>query len=157
TPSGNSTKLFGTLPQGATFGEQSELGYAGQVQLSTNDFGLMFGTSPQGFPIHNLIGGARFRPMRGPITFMFLRDSVKDSLVSYAGVRDPGTGIVWGGVISNAGSVQLKWDTRREGFYVTARYSDLRGQNVPDNTSVDGSAGMYFNLVRKPLVGFSIG
>ena len=117
----------------------------------------MFGTSPQGFPIHNLIGGARVRPKHGPITFMFLRDSVKDSLLSYAGVRDPGTGIVWGGIISTAGSVHLKWDGRREGFYVNARYSDLRGKNVPDNSSVDGSAGMYFNLVRKPWFGFSLG
>ena len=88
---------------------------------------------------------------------MFVRDSVKDSLLSYAGVRDPGTGIVWGGVISNAGLVQLKWDARREGVYATFRYSDLRGQNVPDNTAIDGNAGMYFNLLRKPFLGVALG
>ena len=157
TPSGSSTRLFGTLPPGAVFGEQSALGYAAQVQLSTNDVGLMFGTSPQGFPIHNLLGGARFRPGHGPITFLFVRDNIKDSLLSYAGVRDPGTGTVWGGVISNAGSIQFKRDTRRKGVYATARYSDIRGQNVPDNYSVDGNAGFYVNVVQKPLFGVSVG
>ncbi|HEV2472498.1 MAG TPA: cellulose synthase subunit BcsC-related outer membrane protein, partial [Chthonomonadales bacterium] len=57
TPDGSSTLMFGTLPAGALFGEQSKLGYSGLAQLSTNTFGVAFGTTPQGFAIHNLIGG----------------------------------------------------------------------------------------------------
>jgi len=157
TPNGNSTLSFGTLPQATPFGEQSALGYGGEVQLSTTDFGLMFGTSPQGFETRNLIGGVRFRPLHGPLTLLFVRDSVKDSLLSYAGVRDPGTGLVWGGVVSNSGSLQLRRDARRNGQYLTVRYSDIRGTRVPDNSSVDGNAGVYFNAVQKPHVGFSLG
>jgi hypothetical protein len=157
TPNGSTARTLGTLPQGTLFGEQSALGYSGDVQLSTTDFGLMFGNSPQGFLTHNLLGGVRFRPLHGPLTILLVRDNVKDSLLSYAGIRDPGTGIVWGGVMSSSGSVQLRRDSRLNGQYFTVRYSDIRGKNVPDNYSVDGSAGAYFNVIQKPHVGFTIG
>jgi len=156
-PSGSSSLQLGTLPQGALFGEQSTAGYGGEVQLSTNTFGLMFGTTPQGFPVRNLTGGARFRPLNGPVTFLFVRDSVKDSLLSYAGLRDPGTGIVWGGVMSNSGSVQFRRAARRNGQYLMVRYSDIRGRNVADNTAIDGNAGFYFGVVQRALVTFTVG
>jgi cellulose synthase operon protein C len=153
SPNGGSALPFGTLTQGTLFGEQKEFGLAGEGQLSTNTFGLAFGTSPQGFPIHNLVGGMRFRPANGPLTFMFERDSIRDSLLSYAGARDPGTGQVWGGVVSNTGSLQLSHDVRGTGQYVTLNYGFIQGTNVPDNWKVGGSAGVYLRVVK----GLSLG
>src|SRR5439155_10671963 len=107
TPNGQSKSQFGTLPRGATFGQQTTAGVAGEVQISTSTFGLDFGVSPQGFPVENLTGGIRFRPLGGPFTLLAVRDSVKDSLLSYAGVRDPGTGIFRGVVVSTRRTLQL--------------------------------------------------
>jgi Tfp pilus assembly protein PilF len=161
TPNGSSTDRFGSLGQGAIFGEQSALGYAGEAQLSMKSFGLMVGTSPQGFPVHNLIGGLRFRPLEGPLTFTATRESVTDSLLSYAGARDPGTGVVWGGVVSNTGVVQLKWNpspnsgNSRLGVYFSGGGGVLQGKNVPNNYEVLGGAGVYGVLFKGFTLGFN--
>jgi tetratricopeptide (TPR) repeat protein len=162
-PNGSSGYRFGSLAQGATFGEQSALGYAGEAQLSMSTFGLMFGITPQGFPVHNFTGGLRFRPLNGPFTFMAQRDSVKDSILSYAGARDPGTGIVWGGVVSNTGTVQLKWDpspngrNSRVGMYISGGGGFLQGRNVPDNWEAQGNAGVYGRIVKGLTLGVNAG
>ncbi len=160
TPNGSSTLMFGTLPAGALFGEQSKTGYAGLAQLSTNNFGMAFGTTPQGFAVHNLIGGIRYRPANRWFTLQGTRDSVKDSLLSYAGARDPGTGIRWGGIVANTGTV--KFDSappsnnllyRTVGYYGSGSYSFIQGQHVPNNWSVTGNAGLYWQIVQ----GFTVG
>ncbi|MGH9587468.1 MAG: cellulose synthase subunit BcsC-related outer membrane protein, partial [Acidobacteriaceae bacterium] len=152
TPDGSSKLQFGTLPAYALFGEQSKTGYGGLVQLSTNTFGVAFGTSPQGFAVHNFIGGVRYRPLNSWFTFIAVRDSVKDSLLSYAGSRDPGTGIRWGGVVSNTGTV--KFDSvpvngsvyKRFGIYGSGSYSFLQGLHVPNNWSASANAGLYWQM-----------
>jgi len=159
TPDGSSTLMFGTLPAGALFGEQSKIGYSGLVQLSTNTFGMAFGTTPQGFAVHNLIGGIHYRPLNGWLTVDGVRDSVKDSLLSYSGSRDPGTGIRWGGVISNTGTVRfdsapsssIRYKT--VGEYAAGSYSLIQGRHVPDNWSVAGNAGLYWQMVQGLTLG----
>lgn len=159
TPDGTSKLMYGTLPKGATFGQQWQMGYGGNIQLSTKTFGVMAGTSPQSFPIHNVIGGIRYRPFNGPITFLGLRDSVKDSLLSYAGARDPGTGIRWGGVVANTGSVIFDSAPangsvyKRFGEYGLASYSLLQGTKVPDNWSALANAGLYWQVIQGLTVG----
>ncbi len=159
TPDGSSTLMFGTLPAGALFGEQSKIGYAGVAQLSTNTFGMSAGTTPQGFAVHNLIGGFRYQPLNGWFTLLAVRDSVKDSLLSYAGARDPGTGIRWGGVISNTGTA--KFDSapssnvryKTIGEYASVSYSFIQGRHVPDNWGASGNAGLYWQVVKGLTVG----
>src|SRR5438445_9135678 len=156
TPNGQSKFQFGTLPRGATFGQQTTAGVAGEIQISTATLGLDFGVSPQGFPVENLTGGIRFRPLGGPFTFLAVRDSVKDSLLSYAGVRDPGTGIVWGGVVSDTGTVQFDHKGERNGGYANASFSYLTGKNVPDNWNASAAAGVYFKVVKGLSVGLNV-
>lgn len=153
TPDGGSNQAFGTLPAHALFGKQASFGYSGFGQLSTKTFGLMAGTSPQGFPVHNLIGGFRFRPGNRWFTLLGVRNSVTDSLLSYAGAVDPGTGLRWGGVVANRGEVRLDSAPsngiryKRIGEYAAGSYSFLQGLRVPDNWSVTGNAGLYWQVV----------
>ena len=162
TPNGSSTNSFGSLAEGALFGEQSALGYAGEAQLSMKTVGLMVGTSPQGFLVHNLIGGLRFRPANGPFTFTAVRDSVRDSLLSYAGARDPGTGLVWGGVVSSTGMLTLKWDPSPAvqdthiGMYISGGGGILQGKNVPSNWEALGNAGLYGEIVKGLTLGANV-
>jgi tetratricopeptide (TPR) repeat protein len=153
TPNGQSKSRFGTLPPGATFLKQSTGGVTGELQISTDNFGLDFSATPAGFPVQNLTGGIRFRPVGGPITFLAVRDSVKDSLLSYAGVRDPGTGIVWGGAVSNTGTVKLEHKSERAGQYASVSFSYITGKNILNNWNASGSAGLYFVVAK----GLSIG
>lgn len=52
-PDGTSAYRFGTAPVGAIFASQSTSGLAGEIQLSTENFGLRLGASPTGFPVYN--------------------------------------------------------------------------------------------------------
>ena len=156
TPNGQSKSRFGTLLPGAAFREQTTGGVTGELQISTGTFGLDFGATPKEFPVQNVIGGIRFRPLGGPITFTATRDSVKDSMLSYAGVRDPGTGIVWGGVVSNTGVVQFDHKNPRAGEYLAVGGSYLTGKLVPMNWSAFGSAGVYFVVVKGLSVGLGV-
>jgi hypothetical protein len=162
TPDGSSSLMFGTLPANALFNEQSKIGYSGLAQLSTDTFGLSVGTSPQGFAVHNLIGGFRFRPLNGWFTVEGVRDSVKDSLLSYAGAVDPGTGVRWGGVVAN--TVTAKFDSapstniryKRIGEYASGSYSFIQGLHVPDNWSAAGNAGLYWQMVPGLTLGANL-
>jgi hypothetical protein len=141
------------------FGDQSSFGYSGIAELSTNTFGLSVGTSPHGFPVHNLIGGIRFRPHNGWLTLLGTRDSIKDSLLSYAGAHDPVTGVRWGGVVSNtvtsrfnsAPSSNLFYKTIGE--YASVNFSFIQGLNVPNNWSAAGNAGLYWQAVQGLTLG----
>lgn len=146
TPDGRSESRFGTLRPGALFVEQHASGYAGEVQLSSDSFGISFGSSPRGFLADTWIGGLRLGRADGPIRLMAVRDLVKDSLLSYAATRDPRTGTVWGGVVSNAVSLQLNYDNDGSGLYVVLGSAALRGHNVPDNWNAEGSAGGYWTI-----------
>jgi tetratricopeptide (TPR) repeat protein len=162
TPNGSSNLMFGTLPAKAAFAEQSNVGYSGIAELSSNTFGLMVGSSPHGFPVHNLIGGVRFRPHNGWFTLLGTRDSVKDSLLSYAGAHDPVTGIRWGGVISNtatsrfdsAPSSNLFYKT--VGEYASVSFSLIQGLHVPNNWSAAGNAGLYWQAVQGLTLGVNV-
>jgi tetratricopeptide (TPR) repeat protein len=163
TPDGYASLPYGTLPAYAHFGEQSKIGYGGLAQLSTKTFGLAAGTSPQGFAVHNVIAGLRFRPGNGPLTLTAVRDSVKDSLLSYAGARDPGTGLRWGGIVANTGTVSFSTAPRTNasyqtvGFYAAGSYSFIQGLNVPDNWSVTANAGLYWQMVQGLTLGANAG
>jgi hypothetical protein len=159
TPDGSSSLMFGTLPANTTFEEQSAIGVAGLAQLSTGTFGLAVGTTPREFRVPNLTGGVRYRPLDGWFTLLGVRDSVKDSLLSSAGVRDPGTVIVWGGVVSNTGTFQfnsapstnIRYKTLGE--YASGSYSFIQGKKVPDNWSAAGNAGLYWRVMQDLTVG----
>jgi hypothetical protein len=69
---------------------------------------------------------------------------VVDSLLSYVGVEDKYSGKKWGQVTKNGGSAQLSYDNADAGFYAGFGVYDYVGENVPSNTSVNGSAGVYF-------------
>ena len=163
TPDGYASLPFGSLPAYSIFGQQSKIGYGGLAQLSTNTFGIAGGVTGEGFPVHNVIGGIRFRPGNGPLTLSATRESVKDSLLSYSGARDPVTGQIWGGVVANTGSLGISTAPRSNakyqtvGFYMSGSYSFIQGLNVPDNWSVDADTGFYWQMVQGLTLGVNAG
>jgi hypothetical protein len=88
---------------------------------------------------------------------MYEREPLKDTILSYAGLRDPVTQTVWGGVIGDKGSVAGNWGNEKSGAYFGIGYQRLTGHQVPTNQRVDGTVGMYWRLIATPVGSLTVG
>ncbi|HEY0795305.1 MAG TPA: cellulose synthase subunit BcsC-related outer membrane protein [Acidisarcina sp.] len=155
-PDATSNYRFGsgsTLPTDAQFAS----GTGASVQLATRDVEASVGFSPSGFLVRNVLGTVSVRPAHGPVTLSAYRMSEKDSLLSYAGIRDPATGLAWGGVVASGGSIQFAHGGAASGFYGSLDAQRLTGQRVLDNTRVMGNAGAYWVAMSNPYGDLKIG
>ena len=157
---------IGTLTAADTTppGQQNAFGIGGEVQLAFPHLALAGGYTPYGFLVATFTGRFQWKPGNGPFTFNFIRDPLKDTQLSYAGLRDPsgntlGTlGQIWGGVVQNQGNVQYSRGDAQSGFYLGAGGQYITGYHVLTNRRFDGSGGAYWRLLTSPEYGnLSIG
>jgi tetratricopeptide (TPR) repeat protein len=145
----DSQARFGTGAFGlhaAPPGQHAEgVGLLGTYQLGWAKVDV--GTSPIGFQQQNLLGGIELSPeIADGVRLRILgeRRSVTDSVLSYAGTKDPATGIAWGGVTRSRGHAQLEFSLREANFYAGGGYAVLDGENVVSNREYDlGAGGSY--------------
>ena len=144
--------------------QQNAFGIGGEVQLAFPHLALAGGYTPDGFLVATFTGRFQWKPGNGPFTFNFLRDPIRDTQLSYAGLRDPSgntlgnLGQIWGGVIQNQGNVQYARGDAESGFYLGAGGQYITGYNVLTNDRFDGSGGAYWRLLTSPEHGnLSIG
>ena len=153
--------IIGTLPANALNApaQQFSSGVGGEVQMVTQNFGLALGYTPYEFLVSNITAHARYRPFGGHFTFLADRDSVKETQLSYAGLRDPGSattvfsGNIWGGVISTGGGLRFDVGGERSGLYFTFSGASLNGYHVLPNRTYNGSGGAYFRVKVWPQYG----
>ncbi len=110
------------------------------------------GSSPLGFPITNILGGFEVAPKLTDSVRLRVqaeRRSVLDSLLSYAGQRDPLTGQTWGGVTQTGGRAQLETSMGAGSAYVLAGYASLDGTHVAHNTRREAGAGFSYPLWKQ--------
>ena len=145
-------------------GQQNSVGIGGEVQLAFPHLAIAGGYTPEGFLVATFTGRAQWKPGNGPFTFNFVRDPVRDTQLSYSGLRDPAgntlgnLGQIWGGVVANQGGVQFSKGDAESGFYIGAGGQYLTGYMVETNTRFDGSGGAYWRLLTSPEYGnLSIG
>lgn len=153
----------GTLPADAYNLSQYGYGVAGantrqSAQGTTlaagyigNGMRVDIGTTPLGFPVSNVVGGvkwSRYTEITG-FSFDVSRRPVTSSLVSYAGVHDPTSGVVWGGVLSTGASLHLSRDIGRLNVFVDPGYFWLSGTNVLSNTEYALRAGFDWSFFRE--------
>ncbi|MDD3799836.1 MAG: cellulose synthase subunit BcsC-related outer membrane protein [Novosphingobium sp.] len=96
-----------------------------------------------------------FRAAATPRLSQYLRASafaerkpVTDSVVSYAGTRDPVTGERWGQVMRFGAGAGLSYDADGNGVYGEGRYYRFDGQNVVRNTGFEANVGGYLRAWR---------
>ena len=83
---------------------------------------------------------------------------VKDTQLSYAGLRDPGSvthvysGNIWGGVISTTGGARIDVGGEKSGLYISADGGTLTGYHVLDNKKYEGLMGAYFRVPAGPAM-----
>ena len=158
---GNTIPVIGTLRADAiaTPTQQFASGIGGEFQLNTTHLGLAVGYTPYEFLVRNVTGRLQLRTANGHLTFFGDRDPVKDTQLSYAGLRDPGTisavngGTIWGGVISTTGGVRIDLGNERSGLYLSGDGGTLTGYNTLDNKKYEGSVGAYFRVHHWPGYG----
>jgi tetratricopeptide (TPR) repeat protein len=159
TPTGAETLQQGTLPKTAIPTPQSASGIGGELQLRTSLFAANVGYTPYGFLIGNVTGGLYIHPPASHFTLTFSCDPIYDTQLSYAGLRDEGSagpsyaGNIWGGVITNAGELQIASGDSRWGWYLQGGGQYITGVHVPSNTRVDGTAGAYWGVLNRPEYG----
>jgi tetratricopeptide (TPR) repeat protein len=139
--------------------QQNAAGLAGEVQLAFPHLALAGGYTPYGFLVATFTGRAQWKPGNGPFTFNFVRDPVKDTQLSYAGLRNPAgntlgnQGAIWGGVIANQGNVQYAHGSGESGMYMGVGGQYITGYNVENNIRIDGNGGAYWRLKTVPEYG----
>jgi len=137
---------------GGPLPDKSHSGVAFAVGSQIGDLRLDVGSTPLGFPIVNAVGGALYDGRMGEVSYSIdvSRRAMVSSLLSYAGARDPNTGRVWGGVVSNGVRVNLSRDRGETyGVWGLGGLYRLTGQNVLDNHKSELMAGAYRRFVNE--------
>lgn len=116
------------------------------MALTGANYRADIGTTPLGQDLNTVVGGVKWSPKLTDYLSLILtaeRRAVKDSLLSYVGLKDSYSGKTWGRVTKNGGSLQLSYDDGDAGFYAGGGGYSYTGENVASNTSVNAGAGVY--------------
>ena len=118
------------------------------------------GSTPQGFAVQNVTGGAAWSGKLGGIGYTLdaSRRPLNSTLLSYGGTRDPRTGEVWGGVVQTGATVSLSYDQGGAvGLWGNLGWHQLTGRNVADNTRTDLMGGGYWRAINTPTQRLQLG
>jgi cellulose synthase operon protein C len=157
TLSGTASSRFGSGARTSdplrALGTALSAGYEGRALAAE------VGSSPLGFPVQSLVGSVELRHAFGPVRVGLegARRSVTESLLSYAGVRDPGTGRTWGGVVSEGGRLELGLELAPVRAYASGAYDWLVGDEVAQNRRAVASVGFDATVARGPLGAWTLG
>lgn len=149
--SATDAKLFGTGPiyGGQARGSDSETGLGFTLGVSSTNFGAMLGVSPLGFTESSLIGQLNLHPEGSPVGFSLFRESVTDSVLSFAGATDPQTGQSWGGVFRNGVGVNFGTGSQDTNIFGSLKLAYLNGTHVQNNTQVEGNFGADWSVFER--------
>ncbi|WP_407971355.1 cellulose synthase subunit BcsC-related outer membrane protein [Burkholderia pyrrocinia] len=138
---------------------QSTTGVALGAGYRTDAWRFDLGTSPLGFPVHYLVGGVRYRFDAGPASFSVnaSRRPETSSVLSYAGMRDPWTGAVWGGVRRDGMNLRASVDVGRTNLFAELGAGVLSGRNVERNAEVTLRTGFTVPVYERAMMKVSTG
>ncbi|WP_370888273.1 cellulose synthase subunit BcsC-related outer membrane protein [Caballeronia sp. RCC_10] len=110
-------------------------GLGGGVGYVSDTWRFDLGSTPLGFPVHYLVGGARYRFDAGPASFSVSasRRPVTSSELAYAGLTDPLTHTVWGGVRRDGLDFHVGADIGKIETFADISVGVLTGRNVASN------------------------
>ncbi|WP_419816420.1 cellulose synthase subunit BcsC-related outer membrane protein [Glacieibacterium sp.] len=118
------------------------------------------GTTPLGFGKTGIVGGVTLSPRLSPSVTAKVwaeRRPVEDSVVAYAGTRDPVSGDFWGAVRRAGGGASMSYDVGGTGVYADGSYYAYKGSNVRSNHGIQANVGGYTRVYRNRNSTLSIG
>ena len=104
-----------------------------------------------GFPVQNMVGGIRkgWEANKVDYALEIFRRPQTNSLLSYAGARDPATGEIWGGIAYTGVGGRLAHTFGQFNTFASAEYGLLRGKNVLDNNRLALRIGIDKDVLRR--------
>lgn len=159
-------------------GRQNAGGMSLNAAYAYQNFAGEIGTTPLGFPVENLVGRVALN-WPGPaavstalptiplaptnvinplqVRVEGARQPITDSLLSYAGTRDPVSRLVWGGVVKTGGDGLVSYDDGDFGMYGGGGAWSIDGKSVASNSELEGLVGAYVRPYRAGANAFKIG
>jgi cellulose synthase operon protein C len=147
---GTSNYAFGSSGVALIGQDQFQSGVGGDLQLSTRLLDASLGFSPYSFYVSHILGSLSLHPSSFPFSFRVYRDQVKETMLSYAGEKDPLTGEIWGGVVASGAEGNLSLGSAQSGFYLQGGAAQLTGVKVNNNNRMYGSTGAYWTVYSNP-------
>jgi cellulose synthase operon protein C len=154
---GTSNYAFGNSGAALIGQDQFQSGVGGELQVSTRAVDASLGFSPSTFYVSHVLGSISAHPTNFPFHFRVYRDQVKETMLSYAGEKDPLTGAIWGGVVASGAEGGLSLGSAESGFYLDAGGAQLTGHNVNNNSRIYGSTGAYWTAYSNPYGTLKVG
>lgn len=139
---------FGTVEDGTGERDISAEGVALGVGYKHRNWQLDLGVTPVNFARSEVVGGLSCKFTFRDIALILeaSRRAVEESVLSFAGVTDPGTGQVWGAVVKQGGALTLRHDGRGTRSYAVLDYNYLTGKDVKQNHSLTAHLGIRWEL-----------
>ncbi|MCX5592344.1 cellulose synthase subunit BcsC-related outer membrane protein [Alcaligenes endophyticus] len=112
------------------------------------------GVTPLGFKTQSFTGGVAYSGAisdDGSVKAGINVSSrpVTDSVMSFAGVENPVTGEVTGGVMASGVRVDISKDLGDAGLYASTSWHTLRGKNVESNRRLETNVGVYSHFINE--------
>lgn len=142
----------GAIPSGCPGSRETADGVTLAAGWQGDGVSADIGTSPMGFEVQNLLGGVTFDGKTHGIGWSLTgsRRPMNNSLLSYAGAKDPRTDISWGGVTATGLTLGLSRDRGLDdGIWASLGYHWLQGKNVEDNKRWRAMGGYYYRLINR--------
>jgi tetratricopeptide (TPR) repeat protein len=139
--------------------DQHADGVGGGVGYVSDAWRFDLGSTPVGFPVHYLVGGVRYRFDVGPASFSISasRRPETTSVLSYAGLRDPWTNAVWGGVRRDGIDWHTSIDIGRGSFFSDFGAGTLTGVHVARNQAFTLRTGYMTPVYERANMQLSTG
>lgn len=150
---------FDGVPTTVADPQANAAGAALRLGWKYKGYGLWLGSTPLGFPVTTITGGFEIGHSWETVGFRLVgeRKPVTDSLLSYAGLQDPVTSQVWGGVTANGARLDFSVTKKPILFYLYGGYEILLATNAPTNGRWQGGLGLQWALYRGPNATFATG
>ncbi len=139
---------------GTTGEEQKDEGLGLTAFYKGRRWDADLGLSGAGFEIDNLVGGLSWkqRDFGSQLILGADRRAIKDSVLSYAGLKDPATGTVWGGVTQTSAKLDYYLRNLRDvpaAIHAHASVAMLDGDHVEDNTRLKLESDIQWSLLQQ--------
>ena len=134
-------------------GMKSDRGQALGIQWRNDTWKFNIGTTPVGFVKSTVVGGVEysFEALGAGWSVEAFRQAKASSLLAYGGMKDPNTGLKWGGVTRTGGALNFSLDKGGDdGIWGKLTAGVLTGHNVASNWDAQLMGGYYRRLINRP-------
>ena len=122
------------------------------LAFTGNSYGLDVGVTPVGKKGTTFVGGFNWHPnITSNLQFRFNaeRRAIRDSVLSFYGLKDIYSGTTWGAVVKTGGNIGLAYDNGYMGAYGSVGYYRYTGEKVKSNYDIEANAGIYTRILNE--------